>query len=134
MAARYLNQDEVAGAAVGIARAATNTLDIASPWVEPLPVQKLVGALLPRIRSGELEVRLVYRVSEESDLRITDLDALEMLAVEGVRIRYSRRLHAKLVIADRSNAVVGSSNLTRRGGYGYGSQPTWRNQGGAVLL
>jgi uncharacterized protein len=119
---------------VETAGSAERSLDIASPWVESLPVQKLVGELLPRIRSGELAVRLVYRLSDESDLRITDLAALEVLAAEGVRIRYSRRLHAKLVIADRSSAVVGSSNLTRRGGYGYGSQPSWRNEEGGVLL
>jgi hypothetical protein len=134
MAVRYLSQDEVAAAAVTIARAAATTLDIASPWIEPIPVQKLVGELLPRVRAGDVTVRLVYRVSEEGDLRITDLAALEMLAAEGVQVRYSRRLHAKLVIADRSSAVVGSSNLTRRGGYGYGSQPLWRNQEGGVLL
>jgi phosphatidylserine/phosphatidylglycerophosphate/cardiolipin synthase-like enzyme len=134
VATKYLTQDDVASAAIAIAHAAEHSLDIASPWIEPLPVQKLVGPLLPRIRNGEVSVRLVYRVSEESDLRITDLTALEMLAAEGVQVRYSRRLHAKLVIADGTHAVVGSSNLTRRGGYGYGSQPNWRNQEGGVLI
>src|SRR4051794_16994529 len=115
MGVRYLRQDEVADAAVAMAHAARDSLDVASAWIEPLPVQKLLGELLPRIRSGDLRVRLVYRLAEESDLRITDLAALEMLAAEGVAIRYWRRLHAKMLIADRSTAVIGSSNLTRRG-------------------
>lgn len=41
-----LSQDEVAAAAVNIARGATTTLDTVSPWIEPLPVQKLLGELL----------------------------------------------------------------------------------------
>lgn len=130
----YVTQDRVEREARALVRAAARTLDIASPWVEPFPVQRLLGEALPRVRSGELAVRLVYRVAEESDLRITDLAALEALAADGVQIRYSRRLHAKLVIADRERALVGSSNLTRRGGYGYDSRPDWRNEEGGVLL
>ncbi len=134
MPATYVTQDEIDRRARALARSAKRTLDIASPWVETLPLQKLVGEVLPRIRTGELVVRLVYRVAEEEDLRITDLAALEALAAEGVRVRYSRRLHAKLVIADGERALVGSSNLTRRGGYGYESRPEWRNEEGGVLL
>lgn len=48
------------------------------------------------------------RVSEESDLRITDLSALEALAADGVQIRYSRRLHAKLVIAEVRQEIAAS--------------------------
>lgn len=114
--------------------AAAETLDIASPWIEPWPIQKLLAKALPRIQSGELRVRIAYRVSEESDLRITDLAALEDLAREGVELRHSRRLHAKLVVADRSQALVGSSNMTRRGGYGYVERPHWRNEEGGVLV
>ena len=97
-------------------------------------MQQLLGEVLPRVRAGELTVRLVYRVAEEGDLRITDLAALEALAAEGVQVRYSRRLHAKLVIADRTRALVGSSNLTRRAGYGYRERPEWRNEEGGVLV
>ena len=130
----YVTQDRVEREARALARTATGTLDIASPWVEPFPVQRLLAEALPRVRSGELAVRLVYRVSEETDLHITDLATLEALEADGVQIRYSRRLHAKLVIADRERALVGSSNLTRRGGYGYETRPDWRNEEGGVLL
>ena len=134
MSATYVTQNQIDRRARELARSAKATLDIASPWVETLPLQKLVGEILPRVRDGQLSVRLVYRVAEEDDLRITDLAALEALAAEGVRVRYSRRLHAKLVIADGDRALVGSSNLTRRGGYGYESRPEWRNEEGGVLL
>ncbi len=134
MSTTYVTQEQVERVARGLARNASATLDIASPWVEPYPVQKLLGEVLPRVRAGELTVRLVYRVAEEGDLRITDLAALEALAAEGVQVRYSRRLHAKLVIADRSRALVGSSNLTRRAGYGYRERPEWRNEEGGVLV
>jgi hypothetical protein len=131
---RYVTQERVERTAREIARGATRMLDVASPWVEPLPVQKLLAEVLPAAREGALQIRLVYRVAEENDLRITDLAALEWLAAEGVQIRYSRRLHAKLVIADRRRALVGSSNLTRRAGYGYRERPEWRNEEAGVLL
>lgn len=134
MTASYLTQDEVERQARELVRRAARTLDVASPWVEAFPLERVLGDALPRVRAGELRVRLVYRVAEESDLRITDLSALEALAEAGVEVRYSRRLHAKLVIADGTRALVGSSNLTRRGGYGYQSRPEWRNEEGGVLL
>lgn len=132
--ARYLTQDDIGGAARTLVESATTTLDIASPWIEPFPIQRLVSGLLPRVRAGELKVRIVYRVAEQTDLRITDLAVLDALSADGVEVRYSRRLHAKLLVADRARALVGSSNLTRRGGYGYGTQPEWRNEEGVVLL
>jgi DNA helicase HerA-like ATPase len=134
VSASYLTQDLVEPAARTLVRGAARTLDIASPWVEAFPLERLLGEALPRVRAGELRVRLVYRVAEESDLRITDLSALEALAEAGVQVRYSRRLHAKLLIADGARALIGSSNLTRRGGYGYQSRPEWRNEEGGVLL
>jgi hypothetical protein len=134
VSASYLTQDRVEREARALARRAERTLDVASPWVEPFPLERLLGDVLPGVRAGELRVRLVYRVAEESDLRITDLSALEALEDAGVQIRYSRRLHAKLVIADSARAIVGSSNLTRRGGYGYSTRPEWRNEEGGVLL
>lgn len=134
MPVTYITQEGVESEARRLVRSATATLDVASPWIEPWPVQKLLADALPRIRSGELRVRVVYRVSEESDLRITDLAALEALAQEGVELRYSRRLHAKLLVADRARVLVGSSNLTRRGGYGYRERPEWRNEEGGVVV
>ncbi len=134
MTARYVTQDGVEREARELVRGATATLDVAAPWIEPYPVQRLLGEALPRVRAGELAVRVVYRVAEEGDLRITDLAALETLAAEGVLVRYSRRLHAKLVVADGRRALVGSQNLTRRAGYGYRERPGWRNEEGAILV
>jgi hypothetical protein len=130
----YVNQDRVEREARSLVQGAAHSLDIASPWIEGYPVQRLLTDLLPRVRSGDLRIRLVYRVAEEGDLRITDLVALDTLASAGVQIRYSRRLHAKLVIADGVRALIGSSNLTRRGGYGYDSRRDWRNEEAGVLV
>lgn len=134
MTTTYVTQDRVGRIARGLVRNAGATLDVASPWVEPYPVQNLLRDALPRVGAGELAVWLLYRVAEEGDLRITDLAALEALAAEGVQVRDSRRLHAKLVIADRTRALIGSSNLTRRAGYGYRERPHWRNEEGGVLV
>jgi hypothetical protein len=134
MAVSYVTQHQVERQALELVRTATATVDVASPWVEPFPIQNLLAEVLPRVEAGDLAVRLVYRVAEESDLRITDLATLEALAAHRVQIRYSRRLHAKVVIADGERALVGSSNLTRRGGFGYANNPEWRNEEGGVLL
>jgi uncharacterized protein len=134
MAAKYLTQDQIEACAVELVSNASRSIDIVSPWVEGYPIQRLLSEALARIRSGELSVRLVYRLSDPKDLEITDLRALEALKDSGVEIRYSRRLHAKLLVADRSGALVGSSNLTGRGGYGYHTRPELRNQEGGVFL
>jgi hypothetical protein len=38
------------------------------------------------------------------------------------------------LIADRKTALVGSSNLTGRRGYGYRDRPEWRNEEASVLV
>ena len=83
MTVQYVTQDAVQREARALVRDAASTLDIASPWIEPWPVQRLLDEALPRVRAGELRVRIVYRVAEESDLRITDLAALDALVQEG---------------------------------------------------
>lgn len=72
-------------------------------------------------------MRVVYRLKGADDLSISDLDALDRLAAAGCLVRYSNRLHAKVVIVDDTDAVVSSSNLTATAGYSTKSGP-WQNE------
>jgi hypothetical protein len=77
-----LTQDEVAQAALQVVAGAETTVDIASPWVQPISINRIISPRQPCIRAVEVCVRVVYRLSDETDLRITDLGALEVLVAE----------------------------------------------------
>ena len=86
------------------------------------------------MRAGEIELRIVYRFKEPNDLEITDLDQLGRLEEAGCQLRYSSRLHAKLLLVDDRAAIVSSSNLTATAGYGLEDRAGHRNEELGVLL
>jgi len=65
-----------------------------------------------------------------------DLESLKSLEDAGCEVRYSTRLHEKVLIADAASAIVSSSNLTASAGYSArrGTAPDWRNEELGVLL
>lgn len=134
MSLEVVNQDTVLDRALALARDAKARVWITSPWITARAVGLLLQDVLPRVRSGELDVRLVYRVKEPTDLEITDLDALKSLEDAGCQVRYSTRLHAKLVLVDDQAAIVSSSNLTATAGYGVEVPASWRNEELGLLV
>lgn len=101
---------------------------VTAPWVTTSAAELLFADLIARMRTGEqLDVRIVYRLKGADDLTISDLDALDRLAAAGCQVRYSNRLHAKVVLVDESDAVVSSSNLTSTAGYAQ-KPGTWQNE------
>jgi uncharacterized protein DUF87/phospholipase D-like protein len=108
--------------------AATSRVWVTAPWVTTSAAELLFADLTARLRAGEsLDVRIVYRLKGADDLTISDLDALDRLAAAGCQVRYSNRLHAKVVVADDHDAVVSSSNLTSTAGYAPRPGP-WQNE------
>jgi len=108
--------------------AASRRLWVTAPWATSGAVDLVFGPVLARLAAGEaLDVRIVYRLKGADDLTISDLAALDRLAAAGCAVRYSNRLHAKAVIADDTEAVVSSSNLTATAGYSTQSG-TWQNE------
>jgi hypothetical protein len=118
MAVQVVNQNSVLDRALELAREAKARIWLTSPWITSRAVNLLLQSALPRVRVSELEIRIAYRVKEATNLEITDLDALKALEDAGCQIRYSTRLHAKLVLVDERAAIVSSSNLTSTAGYG----------------
>lgn len=108
--------------------AARSRVWVTAPWVTTAAADLFFGDLLARLRGGEdLDVRVVYRLKGADDLTISDLDALDRLQAAGCQVRYSNRLHAKVVVVDDTDAVVSSSNLTSTAGYSLTSGE-WQNQ------
>lgn len=127
MTVEAVDQDSVLERALDLVKGARHRIWITSPWITQRAVNLLLRDALPRVASG-LEIRVVYRVKEPTDLEITDLDALKALEDAGCSVRYSTRLHAKLLLVDSESAIVSSSNLTSTAGYGLDTPPEWRNQ------
>lgn len=99
-----------------------------APWITSSAVGMFFDALLARMANGAaLDVRVVYRFKGADDLSISDLEALDRLAAAGVKVRYSNRLHAKIVVVDDNQAVVASSNLTATTAYSTNSG-SWQNE------
>lgn len=128
-----VDQDSVLERALELVRVAKKRIWITSPWITQRAVNLLLRDVLPRVQKG-LEVRIVYRVKEPTDLEITDLEALKALEDSGCQVRYSTRLHAKLLVVDGASAIVSSSNLTSTAGYGLDTPPEWRNQELGVVI
>jgi DNA helicase HerA-like ATPase len=134
MGFQIVNQNTILEHALQRAREAKARLWITSPWITSRAANLLLQDALPRVRKGELEVRIVYRVKEATDLEITDLDTLKAMEDSGCLVRYSTRLHAKLLLIDRQAAIVSSSNLTSSAGYGLDMPSTWRNEELGILV
>jgi hypothetical protein len=134
MVLQVVNQDNVLDVALKSVRQARERIWLTSPWVTARAVNLLLQDVLPKAHSNGLDIRVVYRVKEATDLEITDLDALKALEESGCLVRYSTRLHAKLVLVDRQSAIVSSSNLTTTAGYGLGTPAAWRNEELGVLV
>jgi DNA helicase HerA-like ATPase len=134
MSIQVVNQNSILDHALQRTRDAKARLWVTSPWITSRAVNLLLQDVLPRVRRGEFEVRIVYRVKEATDLEITDLDALKVFEDSGCLVRYSTRLHAKLVLIDQRAAIVSSSNLTASAGYGVDVPAAWRNEELGILV
>ena len=134
MTVQVVNQDSVLELALKAARQAEGRIWLTSPWVTARAINLLLREALPRVEADELDIRLVYRVKEPTDLEITDLDSLKALEDAGCQVRYSTRLHAKLVMVDDRSAIVSSSNLTATAGYSPDGPAPWRNEELGMLV
>ncbi len=131
MTLRIINQDTILEQALALTGDAKKRVWITSPWITRGPVDRLLRRIAAR---EELDVRIVYRVKEPTDLEITDLYALKSLESDGCKVRFSNRLHAKLLLIDDRAAIVSSSNLTATAGYGLDHKIEARNEELGILL
>lgn len=132
---RFISQDSVADAAVEIVRSGEATIDITGAWITGSALRLLLQSVRSKIEAGALRLRIVCRLHGLTDLDITDLGAIKEYEQLGAQVRFSRRLHAKMVLVDGRHGLVSSSNLTSAAGYVH--QPerqTWTNFEAGIVL
>lgn len=126
---RVVDEGTVLDEALRLARGARRSLDLASPWIRGTALRMVL-----RAAAQGVSVRILFRVKEPDDLEITDLGAVLEAARRGVEVRYSSRLHAKVIVADGEAAIVSSSNLTDAAGFGRSYAPHTRNREMGVVV
>lgn len=129
-----VDEGSILDRAWGLVRGAERAIWLTSPWIVHRSANMLLRDALPKVARGDLDVRIVYRVKEPTDLEITDLESLKALEDAGCKIRYSTRLHAKLVLCDGQVGIVSSSNLTPTAGYSPGGTAPWKNEEVGILV
>ena len=139
MSIRFVTQDEVGQTVQQMFEGARKSICIASPWVQGPVIRRLLRTLLlaaelPAEKKLQPEVQLVFRVKESTDFDISSFSDLRSLEKKGLNLRYSDRLHAKIVIVDNEKVLVSSANFTATGGYGLNYRPEWRNQEGGIYI
>src|SRR5579859_1432017 len=133
--ARFISQDSVASAATEIVSTAETCVDITGAWITGSALRLLLQSVRSKLESGALGLRIVCRLHGLTDLDITDLAAIKEFEQLGAQLRFSRRLHAKMVLVDRKHGVVSSSNLTSAAGYVHqAASQNWTNFEAGVVL
>jgi hypothetical protein len=98
---------------------------ICSAWITSGTLKRvLTRTVQDKIKSGNLKLRVLIRLGEPMDVKITDPGVFGLIEELGVNasLRYHRKLHAKMFVTDESWAMVGSFNLTG-GGFGDEEKP-----------
>jgi hypothetical protein len=132
---RFISQDSVAAAATEIVKTADASIDITGAWVTGSALRLLLQSIRPKIELGQLNIRIVLRLHGLTDLDITDLGAIKEYQLLGAQVRFSRRLHAKMVLVDGKHGLVSSSNLTSAAGYVHQPETqNWTNFEAGIVL
>src|SRR5256885_14140430 len=132
---RFISQDSVAAAATEIVRSAESSVDITGAWITGSALRLLLQSVRSKLEAGQLALRIVCRLHGLTDLDITDLVAIKEFEQFGAQVRFSRRVHAKMVIVDRKHGLVSSSNLTSAAGYVHQAESqNWTNLEAGIVL
>lgn len=88
---------------------------ICSPWITYIVNE--FSSFTKKGGKKKINIKVITRLlKEDVEKGITDLDKFRVLKdTFGAEIRYNNDLHAKIVIVDRSVAIISSANLTKRG-------------------
>ena len=114
MTVEIVSQESILATARALVDSASNRVWITAPWVTASASSALLDGLARRITTDGLDVRLVYRLKGTDDLTISDLSALDRLEDAGAKVRFSDRLHAKVIIVDDQSAIVGGASSPSR--------------------
>lgn len=91
--------------------AAVREVRIVAPFIKAARLEAMLKTVAPGV---EVIVTTRWRAAEVA-AGVSDLDVLDVCQSAGASLRLMDRLHAKLYVADRSAALVGSANMTGMG-------------------
>jgi len=98
---------------------------ICSAWITSGMLKRVINTRIQeKIRQGKLSLRLIIRLGDPTDVKITDKGVFDLIEELGknAQLRYHKKLHAKMFVADDTWAMIGSFNLTG-GGFGDTDSP-----------
>lgn len=98
---------------------------LCSAWITSSILPKVINHdLKEKIKSGKVKIRILIRLGEKSDVKITDPYVFKLIEElgENAQLRYHKKLHAKMFVVDKSWSMLGSFNLTG-GGFGDEERP-----------
>lgn len=104
---------------------AQSEIMLCSGWITSGMLRKVIDKkTTERIRSGELTLRVIIRLGDPVDVKITDPGVFKLIDELGPNaiLKYHPTLHAKMYMVDQKWAMVGSFNLTG-GGFGTDEYP-----------
>ena len=114
-----LRGEEILAKIKDVVSRAKKSVKIASAWIRGEVLRDILSQLPEHV-----EVQIVVRASSTEDLDITDPEVFVVVKEKGGKVFLNPRLHAKFLISDGREAVVGSANLTRAGLFPEGNVET----------
>lgn len=97
-----------------ISRAQTEII-IVSPWIKERVWERINKRVVKFVNNGGQFTLIVKGAQEDFDRGTTDLCVIEEIRRMGCVVRFVPKLHAKLYVVDRREALITSANLTRGG-------------------
>jgi len=112
---------------------ASDQICVCSAWIRSETIEQVFPPKIKsKIKAGEIKLRIIVRLGEEADIKITDYKVYNFISEMGAEFRYHRKLHAKLFLVDDTFAMLGSFNLTG-GGFGDENNPGGNPEVGIVM-
>lgn len=108
---KLITSDELMPTILDMVKRAEKKVQIASAWIKGKSFVEIFNFL----SNKNLEIEVIFRTAELQDLLITDEEVFRIIKNAGGRIYFSKRLHAKFMIVDGKEALVGSANFTDAG-------------------
>lgn len=97
---------------------AKREINICSAWITSKTLRQVFTEKVKQdLKSNKLKLRVIVRLGEETDVKITDPDVFKFVEEHKGQIHYHRKLHTKMYVIDDNLAMLGSFNLTG-GGFG----------------
>jgi len=108
---KILKSDEIYNCIENMIKRAGRSIKISSAWLKG----SLVKRLLDNLPDADIKIEVILRASELRDLLITDDIVFRRIKENNGKIYLNSRLHAKFILVDDKEAVIGSANFTEAG-------------------